>query len=112
MVNDRGAVVIADVRNGGAMPGLSLDVCVEVPARFTKDRVETLPVAPIPLSVRGLVQTVKAYEELTIEAAITGDRSTAIAALVANPLISSYQKAEAFFERALGEEQTFLAQFL
>jgi 6-phospho-beta-glucosidase len=65
----------------------------------------------MPLCVRGLVQAVKAYEELTIQAAITGERSTAIAALIAHPLIGSYSKARSFFERALEDEQTCLPQF-
>ena len=108
---DSGATVIADVRNGGALTDLPAEACVEIPARFYRDRTEPLPVGPMPLSVRGLVQTVKAYEQLTIQAALTGDRGTAIAALMANPLCASYDKATAFFDRVLANERAWLPQF-
>ncbi len=38
---------------------------------------------------RGLVQAVKAYEELTIRAATRGDRRSALLALGANPLVGA-----------------------
>jgi 6-phospho-beta-glucosidase len=44
------------------------------------------PLAP---EQRGLVQAVKAYEELTIQAARTGDRATALRALATNPLVGA-----------------------
>ena len=111
IVQDTGEVVIADVRNGSALPDLSEDVCVEVPARFDKNGFQPMAVGPAPLCVRGLMQTVKTYEELTIEAAITGDRGTAIAALVANPLVGTYEKARKFLEQALENERLYLPQF-
>ena len=37
--------------------------------------------------MRELVEAVKAYELLTIDAATTGDRATALRALEANPLV-------------------------
>jgi 6-phospho-beta-glucosidase len=111
IVNDKGDVIVADVRNGTALPDLPPDVCVEVPARIYRDSTEPVPVGPMPLSVRGLVQTVKAYEELTIQAAITGSREIAIEALMANPLVGSFGKASQFFERVLENEHTYLPQF-
>jgi len=112
IVHDRGEVVIADVRNGSALPDLPPEVCVEVPARIGRDSIEPLGMGPMPLCVRGLVQTLKAYEELTIQAAITGDHGAAVAALVTHPLVGSYPKARAFFDRALQNETAYLHQFL
>ena len=111
IVHDRGEVVVVDVRNGGAMPDLPPEVCVEVPARIYKERIDPLPSGPMPLNVRGLAQTVKTYEELTVKAVITGDRRTALAALMANPLVGTYPKARQFFERVLENERSFLRQF-
>jgi 6-phospho-beta-glucosidase len=65
----------------------------------------------MPLSVRGLVQTVKAYEELTIQAALTGSREIAIEALMANPLIGSFGKANRFFSQVLKNERQYIPQF-
>lgn len=104
MIHDRGELVIADVRNGSAMPELPAEVCVEVPARISRQAVEPIPVGTMPLCVRGLVQAVKAYEELTIQAAIKRDRSAAMAALMIHPLIGSYPKTREFLNRALENE--------
>ncbi len=112
IVHDTGATVIADVRNEEALPDLPPEACVEVPARFYRDRTEALPIGPMPLSVRWLVQTIKVYEQLAIEAALTGDRGKAIAALMANPLCGSYGKASAFFDRVLANERAYLPQFI
>lgn len=112
IVHDSGATVIADVRNEEALPDLPPEACVEVPARFYRDWTEALPIGPMPLSVRWLVQTIKVYEQLTIEAALTGDRGKAIAALMANPLCGSYGKASAFFDRVLVNERAHLPQFI
>jgi 6-phospho-beta-glucosidase len=111
IVNDSGNVVVADVRNGTALPDLPPNVCVEVPARVYRDRAEPLPVGTMPLSVRGLVQMVKAYEELTIQAALTGSREIAIEALMANPLVSSFGKANRFFSQVLENERNYIPQF-
>jgi Alpha-galactosidases/6-phospho-beta-glucosidases, family 4 of glycosyl hydrolases len=111
IVNNSGDVIIADVRNGTALPDLPPDVCVEVPARIFRDRTEPLPVGGMPLGVRGLVQTVKAYEELTIQAALTGSKDIAIEALMANPLVGSFGKASRFFDQVLENEHSYIPQF-
>ena len=111
IVNDSGDIVVVDVRNGQALPDLPPEVYVEVPARIYREGVEPLPIGPMPLSVRGLVQAVKAYEELTIEAALNGDRGLAIEALMANPLVGSYSRAKPFFDRVLENERPYLPAF-
>jgi len=111
MVKDRGDVITVDTLNGKALPDLAPDVCVEVPAHIYRNRVEPLPVGPMPSSVRGLVQAVKNYEELTVEAALSGDQGKAIAALMINPLVGSYPKAREFLDRVLENEQDYLPRF-
>jgi 6-phospho-beta-glucosidase len=111
MVKDRGDVITVDTLNGRALPDLPTDVCVEVPACIYRDRVEPLPVGPMPSSVRGLVQAVKNYGELTVEAALSGDQGKAIAALMINPLVGSYPKAREFLDRVLENEQAYLPRF-
>jgi 6-phospho-beta-glucosidase len=111
IANDTGEVIVADVRNDGAISELPRDACVEVPARIDRQAAHALPVPDLPVPVRGLIQAVKAYEQLTIEAAVTGDRALAIQALVANPLVRSYSKARPFFERVLDAERAYLPAF-
>jgi len=111
IVNDTSEVIVADVRNDGAIPELPRDAAVEVPARVDRRGATALPVHDLPVPVRGLLAAVKAYEQLTIEAAISGDRERAIQALVANPLVRSYSKARPFFDRVLEAEQAYLPAF-
>jgi 6-phospho-beta-glucosidase len=104
IVHDRGDVVTVDTMNQTALPDLPADVCVEVPAKIYRERIVPLEVGPMPVAVRGLVQAVKAYEELTIEAAVTNSQKTAIAALMANPLVGTYPKASVFLDKVITNE--------
>lgn len=111
IVKDRGDVITVDTVNGETLPDLPPDVCVEVPACIYRDRIETLPIGPMPSSVRGLVQSVKNYEELTVEAALSGDQRMAIAALMVNPLVASYPRARAYMDRLLENERDYIPMF-
>jgi 6-phospho-beta-glucosidase len=108
IVNDRGDIIIVDTMNQNALPDLPAHVCVEVPARIFRAGAQPLEAGALPTTVRGLVQTVKAYEELTIEAAVTGNQQTAISALMANPLVGTYPKARAYLDRVLENEREYL----
>jgi 6-phospho-beta-glucosidase len=111
VINDSGDVIVADVHNGSTLTNLPPEACVEVPARIYRNRAEPLPTGEMPLSVRGLVQTVKAYEQLTIQAALTGSMNVAIQALMANPLVGSFGRAAQYFDRVLENERLYIPQF-
>jgi len=85
----RGDIQVVDIRNDGALPDLPADAVVEIPARIDRDGAHPLPLGPLSADQRGLVQSVKAYEELAIRAATTGDRRIARLALGANPLVGA-----------------------
>jgi 6-phospho-beta-glucosidase len=61
--------------------------------------------------MRGLVQAVKAYEELTIAAALSGDRGLALRALMANPLIRDYSVAAPLLDALLEANRQHLPRF-
>jgi 6-phospho-beta-glucosidase len=82
-----GDVQVVDVRNAGALPGIADDEVVEVPARITADGPVPLRQAALHPEMLDLIRRVKAYERLTIRAALSGDRSLALDALSANPLV-------------------------
>lgn len=108
IIHDRGDLIVVDTLNQSALPDLPPGVCVEVPSRVFRDRVKPLDAGSMPTTVRGLVQTVKAYEELTIEAATTDSLHLAIAALMANPLIGTYPRAWGFLQRVITNEREFI----
>ncbi|GMU93626.1 MAG: 6-phospho-beta-glucosidase [Candidatus Hydrogenedentota bacterium] len=84
--NDAQSKQIVCCRNNGAVPTFDDDVSVEVPAIIGKDGATAIPQnAPAP-SIRGLMQNIKAYETLTVQAAVYGDRDAAFQALLEHPL--------------------------
>lgn len=106
-----GDVQIVDIRNNGALAGLPDDAVVEVPARIDRDGARPLPLDPLPPEMLGLVQLVKAYERLTILAATSGDRATALKALLANPLVREYPVAVPLLDALLEANRRYLSAF-
>jgi 6-phospho-beta-glucosidase len=70
-----------------------------------------LPQRPLPPEMLGLVEQVKAYERLTVRAAVTGDRGVALQALMANPLVRSYDIATPLLDALLEAHRAHLPQF-
>ena len=102
---------VVDVRNQGALPELPDDAVVEVPARVDKDGATVQPLAGLPPEMLGLVQQVKAYERLAARAAIDGDRSAALKALLANPLVGRYRVAAPLLDALLEANRAHLPRF-
>lgn len=111
IANDRREVHIVDCRNTDALPDLPADVAVEMPAVIDGQGAHAITAGHLPFAIRGLVQHVKAYEELTIEAAISGDERTAVLALMNNPLVPSFDAAQALWRDIKDENPDFLPQF-
>ena len=106
-----GDVQVVDVRNDGALPDLPDRAVVEIPAKIDRDGAHASPLAPLAPELRGLVQAAKAYEELTVEAARTGDRRTALKALMANPLVGEWAIAEPLLAALLDANRAYLPRF-
>lgn len=107
----RGDVQVVNVRNDGASPDLPDDAVIEVPAVIDRDGAHPLPVRPLPLEILGLVQAAKAYERLAACAARSGDRRTALLALVANPLVREFARSEAVLDDLLEAHREYLPAF-
>jgi 6-phospho-beta-glucosidase len=111
MHNNKGEVQILNVQNLQAIPELPEGAVVEVPCVVTRSSVTPLPQKPLPPEIRGLVQAVKAYEELTIKAAAEGDEKSALQALLAHPFVTSFAQAKALWEAIKKANQAFLTRF-
>lgn len=83
------ATLILNVRNGDNQPGLPPDAVIEVPCRVDARGAVPLPVSALTGERLGLVQQVKAVEQLTIAAATQGSETLAVRALAAHPLVDS-----------------------
>jgi 6-phospho-beta-glucosidase len=102
---------VVDVRNDGALPGLPDDAVVEIPCTVDRDGAHPLPQRELPPDMSGLVAHGKAYERLAVEAALSGSRETMIRALVANPLVGQYPRAEQLADALLAANRHFLPRF-
>lgn len=112
LVLNRSRDMVLNVRNGSTLPDLGPDAVVEVSCIVDGRGARSLAQGPMPTRIRGLVQHVKAYEDLTINAAVSGDRDEALWALINNPLIPSAQSAERILADILKENAAFLPAFV
>ena len=87
--NDKGDIQTVNVMNNGANLDLPEDVVIERNCVIDANGAHPLALGHMPLKIRGLVQVVKTYEQLTIEAAVRGDRDAALQALTVHPLVPS-----------------------
>lgn len=109
--NDTGDIQYVDVRNNGAISDLPVDSAVEVACRITADGPKPLATGELRLPISGYVQMMKAFERMTIQAAVYGDKNLAIAALNLNPLCPSDALANVVVEELMEAHKKYLPQF-
>ncbi|MGA2503663.1 MAG: 6-phospho-beta-glucosidase [Anaerolineales bacterium] len=109
--NDLGETHIVNTRNNGAVRDWPSGWVLEMPAKVSRKGVEPLPAEPLPPVCFGLVAQIKAFELLTIEAAINGDRNAAYQALLAHPLGPKADKIPEVLEDLLETNKPYLPQF-
>ena len=102
-------VHIVNTLNHGAIQGLPEDCVVEIPTLVGKDMVQPCATGKIPLDCLGLLARVKAYEQMTIQAAVEGSEKKAIHALTIHPLVADEKIAT---ELVRGFKKEFGAKFL
>jgi 6-phospho-beta-glucosidase len=90
---------IVNTLNKGAIKGLPEDCVVEVPCIVGKDFIQPCAVGEIPLQCLGLLARVKAYEQLTIEAAFEGSTRKAVDALIVHPLVADEKIAKTIIDK-------------
>jgi 6-phospho-beta-glucosidase len=108
---DLGEVHIVNTRQGDAVPGVPPDWVMELPCRADARGLHPLPSEPLPLFADGLLRAVKAYELLTAQAAVSGDRDAALQALLVHPLGSDADQAIEVLEDLLSTHKVYLPAF-
>jgi len=110
--NDKRDIQPVNIRNNGAIAGISNDSVVEISSIITKEGPKPVAVGNLPVPVRGLVQQIKSFERIAIEAAVTGDYDKALLALTINPLVPSDRIAKEILDEMLEAHREYLPQFL
>ncbi|MFA5889793.1 MAG: 6-phospho-beta-glucosidase [Actinomycetota bacterium] len=101
VIENRGDVQVLDVPNAAALEGFPNDAVVEVPCRVDASGATPIAQDPLPEHCLGLMRAVKSYERLTIDAALTGSRDTALTALTSHPLVGDVDRASALLDDIL-----------
>ena len=109
--NDTRDIQPVDTRNNGAIQGISNDSVVEISCIITKDGPKPIVVGKLPVGVNGLVQQIKTFERLSVEAAVEGNYGKALLALAGNPLTSSDKVAKIVLDELLEAHKEYLPTF-
>lgn len=109
--NDRHDIQALNVSNGNIYDFLPSKASIEVNCVVTGQGPIPLPPQHVPEHVKGLMHAVKVYEELTIEAAVTGDRGIALQALAHHPLVPSVTIAKQMLDEMLEANKAYLPAF-
>lgn len=109
--NNLGEVHVVNTRHAGAIPSWPEDWVLELPCRVDRAGIHPLPADPLPPVCFGLLAQIKAYELLTVEAAVHGDRHAAYQALLAHPLGPAASQVQAVLDDLLETHRIYLPQF-
>jgi 6-phospho-beta-glucosidase len=109
--NDLGEEHVVNTRHNGAVSGWPTEWVLEMPCRIDAAGVHPIATEPLPQVNFGLIAQVKAYEILTAQAAVTGDRRAAYQALLAHPLGPEADQLQAVLDDMLETNRPYLPLF-
>ncbi len=109
--NNTGDIQYVDVRNNGTITNLPADSAVEAACIITSGGPKPIAVGELKPQINGTIQTIKTFERLVCEAAVTGSRDLAVTALNMNPLCASDHDANAVIHELLEAHKEYLPQF-
>jgi 6-phospho-beta-glucosidase len=102
---------VVNVPNNGTIRMLPDDAVIETACVVNKSGAHPLGMKDVPAPVWGLIAAVKNYEQLAVEAAVTGSKNTALLALLAHPLVRDYEIARPMLDDLLAANKAYLPQF-
>ena len=111
IICDKNDLHVVAAKNNGAVPFMDDDDVVEILCRLGKNGIEPQRVNVYNEYIVGIMRAVKAYEKLTVRAALEGDRSIALAALMAHPLVGDIAKTVPMLEEMLEANKEYVPNF-
>lgn len=109
--NDLGETHVVNIKNNGAVKEWPAEWVLEIPSTVRKSGITPIPTEPLPQAQFGLIAAVKAYEMLTVEAAVHGDRNAAYQALLVHPIGPKADRIQAVLDDLLDTHREHLPQF-
>ncbi|MDR3767668.1 MAG: 6-phospho-beta-glucosidase [Butyricicoccus sp.] len=103
--------MVVSTENRGAIPCLADDSIVEVSCIISAIGAQPLAWGELPPAEKGWLQMMKAMEECTIQAALTGDYGLALEAFILNPLVENNENTQRVLNEMLVAHAKYLPQF-
>jgi len=100
-----------NVPNGGLISNLPASAVVEVPAVVGAAGITGLGVGALPSGIAAVLTARAQQQEITVQAALTGDRDLAVQALALDPLVPSPAVAAAILDDAIVAHGAVLDRF-
>ncbi len=111
--NDKRILMHVNTANNGTISELPSDCAIEATSVITSCGAIPLNLEPIANpAIRGPLQLQKAFEELTVQAGVTGDYATALQALTINPLVRKGSVTKNILDEMLEIHSQYLPQFM
>ena len=104
-------VLAVNVPNDGHITNLKQGAVIEIPAIVGADRIYGLGMGELPTTIASLMERQLAVMDLNVEAAVTGDRQTALEGLIIDPLVPDPRTAEKILDEMLLAQADYLPQF-
>lgn len=111
MAHGRREVFIVNVPNGGAVPNLPREAIVEIEGVTDSCGVRGITVGDCPPVLKGILEKRFAWQELVVDAAVSGDRGLALQAMMLDEMAIAPDDAERMLEDLLRASRDMLPRF-
>lgn len=109
--NDKQQMMVVNTENRGSIPDLPDDAIVEVSSLISSNGAVPLAWGKLKAHERGWLQMMKAMEECTIEAALTGDYGLVWQAFELNPMVVNGTRGQKVMDELFIAHEQYLPQF-
>lgn len=107
----RGTIDIVNLPNKGQIANLPLEAVVETMGVIGPYEATPLTVGPLPLPIQSICNTHVVNQEMTVEAAMTGDRHLCLQVLYNDPLTREFDFIPQMLEEMLEANREYLPRF-
>lgn len=97
--------IVVSLQNNGTLDFLRPDDVIEISCDLSKEGLKPVTPVNVPTAQKNMIASVKEYERLAVAAILQQDKSLAMQALMAHPLVGSYSLAKKLVEAYLDDEQ-------
>lgn len=98
LANNTKEIFLIITKNNGTISNIDSEMMIEVPCRVGSNGVEAISVGEIPTFYKGLLENQYAYEKLTVDAWLEGNKMKALQALVLNRTVVNTDIAKKILE--------------